>query len=456
MKRVLVLDVVGLTPELLGDATPCLSTLARDGFVAELGAVFPAVTCSAQATLLTGLLPRDHGIVANGWYFRDLAEVWLWRQSNHLVSGPKVWERARERHPGFRCAKLFWWYNMYSTADLSATPRPAYLADGRKLSDVYSHPAGLRDELTRDLGPFPLFHFWGPAADIRSSRWIGLSAERVLERERPDLTLVYLPHLDYDLQRWGPSFPGLDDALRAVDEVAGRLIRRAREDGLEVIVVSEYGITEARGSVSINRILRREGLLAVHRALNGELLDAGASRAFAVADHQAAHVYVRDPRDVAGVKRLLEGAPGVDRVLDRDGQRELGIDHQRSGELVAIAADDRWFDYYYWLDDAQAPDFARTVDIHRKPGYDPVELFLDPRRRGMKARVLAKLAARRLGFRSVLDVVSLDTSLVRGTHGRLPSTPARGPLLISSSRAQRTSRLEMTAFPDLLLETIFS
>ncbi len=455
MRSLLVLDVVGLTPSLVGENTPNIQGLADAGFQAQLRGSFPALTTTAQSTMLTGRLPRDHGVVGNGWYFRDLSEVWLWRQSDRLVEGSKIWEKARQRQAGLRCAKVFWWYNMYSTADISVTPRPAYLADGRKLPDIYTQPAPLREELHRELGSFPLFHFWGPGAGIRSSRWIGRAAEYIIEKERPEITLVYLPHLDYDLQRHGPGFSGLPTALRQVDDVAGRLIELARRQDMEVVVLSEYGITAARASVSINRILRGEGWLAVHNAANGELLDAGASRAFAVADHQVAHVYVQRPEDTAAVARLLESVDGVDQVLDRDGQRSFGIDHARSGELLAVATEDRWFDYRYWLDDRRAPDFARTVDIHRKPGYDPVELFLDPAQPLIQLKVLGKLLQKRLGFRYLMDVVSLDTSLVKGTHGRLPSSPEDGPLLISSSAKQKTSHLEITEVAELLMDTMF-
>src|SRR5262245_12945270 len=205
MRRLVIIDVVGLTPALLGPDTPNLAKLAAEGFQAELEPVLPAVTCTAQATMLTGLLPRDHGIVANGWYFRDLAEVWLWRQSNHLVGGEKVWETARRSHPGLRCAKMFWWYNMYSSADYSVTPRPIYPADGRKLFAVYSHPPALGESLVDRFGPFPMFDFWGPKAGIASSEWIGNVAGQVFVDHRPELMLVYLPHLDYNLQRLGPS-----------------------------------------------------------------------------------------------------------------------------------------------------------------------------------------------------------------------------------------------------------
>ena len=456
MKSLLVIDVVGLTPGLLGKDTPHLLALERTGFRAHLEPVLPAVTCTAQATLLTGRLPREHGIVGNGWYFKDLAQVWLWRQSNHLVTGTRVWERGRERDASFTCAKVFWWYNMYSTADWSITPRPAYFADGRKESDVYSDPPELGRALTRELGPFPLFQFWGPGAGLRSSAWIAAAARHVIETYSPTLSLVYLPHLDYDLQRHGPAGPGIPEQVRAIDDVVGGLVETARRRDMEVIALSEYGITPVTGSISINRELRRAGFLRIQEALNGELLDAGASRAFAVSDHQVAHVYVRRSEDVAAVGRLLESLDGVERVLDREALADCGLDHERSGDLVALSARDRWFDYYYWLDEARAPDFARIVDIHQKPGYDPVELFLDPHRRLVKARVALKLLGRKLGFRCLLDVIPLDTSLVKGSHGRLPDDPMDGPVLISSSPVGRTDRLRMTDVADLMLETIFS
>jgi predicted AlkP superfamily pyrophosphatase or phosphodiesterase len=455
MRPLLVLNVVGLTPALLGEATPRLARLAGSGFQAELGTVLPAVTCPAQSTILTGLLPKDHGIVGNGWYFRDLAEVWLWRQSNRLVEGKKVWEMGRERDRSFTCAKVFWWYNMYSSADWSLTPRPVYPADGRKISGLYSKPAALKEAIESELGPFPLFDFWGPRAGIRSSAWIARAARSIIERHRPTLTLVYLPHLDYDLQRFGPDSPALGEQLRAIDGVAGDLMDFALERDMKVMVLSEYGITSVRSSISPNRILRRAGFLSVQKALDWELLDPGASRAFAVSDHQVAHVYVERPEDIDPVRRLLESVEGIDRVLDRDGQATFGLDHPRSGELVLVAKKDRWFDYYYWLDDRLAPDFAPTVDIHRKPGYDPAELFLDPARRMVKLKIAWKLLKKALGFRYLMDVIPIESSLVRGSHGRLPDRPAEGPVLLSSSKREQTSRLEMTEVAGVLLETIF-
>jgi predicted AlkP superfamily pyrophosphatase or phosphodiesterase len=432
MHRTLVLNVVGLTPALIGEHTPALRKLAQNGVQRPLSAITPAVTCSVQATLTTGLLPRDHGIVGNGWYFRDLSEIWLWRQSNHLVAGEKIWDAAKKRDPRFSCAKLFWWYNMYSSADWSVTPRPMYLADGRKLPDIYADPPELRDSLQAQLGQFPLFSFWGPNSNIESSRWIAASARKVYDAQKPTLTLVYLPHLDYCLQKFGPRDPEIARHLREIDDVCAELIEHVQRDGTRVIVHSEYGITAVDDAVHINRALRTAGLLRVREERGLELLDPGASPAFAVADHQIAHVYVQSSERVAEVKALLEKLDGVERVLDAEGKRQYGLDHARSGELVVLSRADRWFSYYYWLDDARAPDFARTVEIHRKPGYDPVELFLDPDLLLPKARIALKLLKKTAGFRTLMDVIPLDAKLVRGSHGRLTDSATDGPVFISS------------------------
>src|SRR5436190_6743908 len=378
MQKTAVLNVVGLTPRLIGEHTPRLRAFAERGTVSAIGSVLPAVTCSVQSTYLTGKLPAEHGVVGNGWYYRDECEVHLWRQSNPLVQGPKIWDVARQLDPSFTCANLFWWFNMYSSADVAVTPRPMYPADGRKLPDVWTQPGDLRGELQRELATFPLFEFWGPGASIRSTQWIAESAKRVDQRFDPTLSLVYLPHLDYCLQRDGPASRSIPANLREVDAVCGDLIQHFEGRGARVIVLSEYGIAPVSRPVHLNRVLRERGLITVREEMGRELLDAGASAAFAVADHQLAHVYVRDPARVFDVKRLLEKVPGVAAVWDEAAKRAAHLDHPRSGELVALAERDSWFTYYYWLDDRRAPDFARTVDIHRKPGYDPAELFLDP------------------------------------------------------------------------------
>jgi predicted AlkP superfamily pyrophosphatase or phosphodiesterase len=441
---------------MLGPDTPNLNRLAARGAAKPLGTITPAVTCSAQATFLTGVLPNRHGIVGNGWYFRDLSEIWFWRQSAALVGGEKVWDAAKARDPNFTCANMFWWYNMYSSADIGVTPRPIYCADGRKLPDCYSAPAELRNKLTKLLGPFPLFSFWGPATTIASSEWIARASIHVRKICRPTLTLIYLPHLDYGLQRLGPNHPLIAADLRAVDSVCGEIIVDAERDGAHIIVLSEYGITAVNRSIHINRALRSTRLLAVREELGRELLDAGASQAFAVADHQIAHVYVREPARIAEVKRLLEGLPGVERVLDSESKQAFGLDHSRSGELVALSEADSWFTYYYWRDDDRAPDYARTVEIHRKPGYDPVELFLDPTIGKPKLAIGWRLAKRKLGFRTLMDVIPLDAGLVKGSHGRITEDAADGPVLISSDASLLPNAIAATDVKNLILAHVFS
>jgi predicted AlkP superfamily pyrophosphatase or phosphodiesterase len=425
-----------------------------------LRTVVPAVTCTVQSTLLTGMSPRDHGAVANGWYFHEQAEVCLWRQSNRLIAGEKIWDKGKKLDAAFTCANMFWWYNMYSTVDISATPRPMYPADGRKLPDHYAEPPQLRDELNKILGTFPLFTFWGPMTSIEASRWIARATQHVRRTRQPTLTLCYLPHLDYCLQKWGPDLddPRVAQDLRDIDSVAGELIDEAESNGDHVVVVSEYGIVPVREAVHINRALREAGLIRVRNEMARELLDVGASKAFAMADHQIAHVYLQHAADRHSIKRLLESLDGVAHVLDDEGKRAMGLDHPRSGDLVALSERDRWFSYYWWLDDAKAPDFARTVDIHRKPGYDPMELFLDPAISLPKLKVARRILARKLGFRNLLDVTPINgTSLVKGSHGLVTELPQDGPLIISSAPdLLPEGSIDATAFKDLVLAHVFA
>jgi predicted AlkP superfamily pyrophosphatase or phosphodiesterase len=456
MHKTVVINVVGLTTDLLSPETsPNLWALAKDGAQRPIETILPAVTCSVQSTFLTGVLPREHGIVGNGWYFRDLAEVLFWRQSNHLVTAEKVWETAKRRDASFTCAQMFWWFNMHSSADVAVTPRPLYPSDGRKIPDIYTEPKELRDELNERLGQFPLFHFWGPKADIISTDWIASSALDVFDRKKPTLSLIYLPHLDYNLQRLGPDDPAIKDDVRAVDAVVGRIADHVRAQGARVVVLSEYGITKVTGAIHVNRALRDAKLLRIREELGTEKLDAGGSEAFAVVDHQIAHVYVKKKERIPEVKKLLASLDGVERVLEGDDKREAGLDHARSGELIAIAKADRWFTYYFWNDDALAPDYARTVDIHRKPGYDPVELFVDPKIPLVPLKVGFRLAQKMLGFRYLMDVIPLDASLVKGSHGRLTERREAGPVLISTEGGFVPDQLHACDVKALLLRHLF-
>ena len=430
MKRFAVLNIVGLTPGLLArGATPLLSRFVERNESCRIDPALPAVTCTAQATYLCGTRAEAHGIVGNGWYDRALAETQFWKQSNHLVAGEKPWESLRKRQPDFTCAKLFWWYNMYSGADYSVTPRPLYPADGGKIFDVYTHPMKMREAIKSDLGPFPFHTFWGPMAGIDSSRWIADSARWVEKQHRPTLSLVYLPHLDYNLQRLGPGTSEIDEDLRAIDSVAGELIEWLEARGVEAVVLSEYGISEVDRPVHLNRVFRKEGWITVKEDFGREYLDCGASRAFALADHQVAHIYVADPKDVESVAACCRSVPGVGQVLDRSAQTDLGINHSRGGDLVVFSDHRSWFTYYYWEHDDRAPDYARTVDIHRKPGYDPVELFFDERKPLLKTRLMIKLAAKKAGFRTLMDVVPLRAELVKGSHGRRPENRDEWPMI---------------------------
>lgn len=440
MKRVAVLNIVGLSRNALAHC-PRLQAFSDRQTLVTFPPVFPAVTTTAQSTYLTGLAPADHGIVGNGWYEREDAEVRFWKQSNHLVHGEKLWEAIRKEREGFRCAKMFWWYNMYSSADYSITPRPMYPADGRKVFDVYAAPMELREAIKEDLGEFPFPAFWGPRSGIGSSDWIAESAKWIEKREEPDLNLVYLPHLDYGLQKLGPDAPEMAEEYRAIDDVAGNLIDFFEKREIEVILLSEYGISKVDHPVHLNRVFREQGWIQVKDELGLELLDAGASRVFAVADHQMAHIYLNDPSLRTKVRDVMENTPGVAEV--REGAFGKGIGGRRAGDLIAVAEPRAWFTYYYWMDDALAPDFARTIDIHRKPGYDPAELFIDPTLRFPMLRVMRFLAKKKLGFRGLLEVIPLDATLVKGSHGRDVVEEGEQPVLIGPATESVSSALEV-------------
>ncbi len=455
MQRTVVINVVGLSRALLGGPhTPRLNTLLPNSI--PIQTITPAVTCSVQATYLTGRLPTSHGIVGNGWYFRDLGEVFFWRQSNGLVQGDKLWDAARRRDPAFTVANTFWWYAMNTGADITLTPRPLYCADGRKLPDCYSAPLGLRDRFNREFGQFPLFQFWGPATSIVASEWIGKAAMAIEEQFRPTLQLVYLPHLDYCLQKFGPQGE-IGQDLAEIDSLCGRLLDYFQGRSCRVVVLSEYGITPVSRPIHPNRILREAGLLSLKVDLGREYLDPATSRSFAVADHQICHIYVRDPNDIPAIKSLFAERPGVERILDQNGKRAYGLDHERSGELVLIAAANSWFTYYWWLNDANCPDYARTVNIHAKPGYDPCELFLDPAITFPKLKIATILAKKILGFRYLMDVIPLDAELVKGSHGRATDSPVDGPLLMTSApHLLETDALEAADVCNLLMRHVFS
>ena len=426
MNKTVVIDIVGLSSSVIGQHTPFLQQYIAQKQLRTIEPLLPAVTTAVQSTYLTGKFPSDTGIVGNGWYDHADSEVKFWKQSNKLVQGEKIWDKAKKEDPSFTCANMFWWYNMYSSADYSVTPRPNYLADGRKLPDCYSQPAELRDHLQNKLGQFPLFQFWGPGANIKSTQWIADAAMENEELHNPTLTLIYLPHLDYCLQKFGPDLAKISKELQEIDGVVEQLVTFYQNKGARIILLSEYGIAPVDKPIHLNRILREHDLLQIRTERGLELLDAGASKAFAVADHQIAHIYINDKAVTEQVKTLLQGIPGVELVLDKTEQVKHHINHERSGDLVLMAAEKSWFTYYFWLDDAKAPDYARSVDIHKKPGYDPVEMFMTS-----KLRAGYKLLRKKAGLRYVMDVIPLDATLIKGSHGRIGIPEAYKPIIIT-------------------------
>lgn len=451
MNRVAVLDVVGLTQGLIGEFTPRIAAFVEAGQMSSFKPAFPAVTCTAQSSYLTGLAVEQHGIVANGWYDREAAEVKFWKQSNHIVKGEKIWEKLRKVNPDFTCAKLFWWYNMYSSADWTITPRPAYPASGRKVFDVYSHPMEMKEEIKSELGDFPFPSFWGPKAGIEASRWIADSARWVERENQPTLSLVYLPHLDYCLQQYGPDLGDkrVNVELGKIDTLVGGLLDFYAERDVEVMLLSEYGISAVDQPVHLNRIFREKGWITIKDELGLEMLDCGASKVFAVADHQVAHVYINDASLMEEVRELLESTSGVDEVRAAE-----GYSAERAGDLVVVSNSNAWFTYYYWLDDALAPDFARCVDIHRKVGYDPVELFLDPELKFPMLSIAKFLLKKKLGFRALLEVIPLDASLVKGSHGRDNVPVPEQPILVTQGNVKHDAVSRPEEVADRIMQRV--
>lgn len=453
MQKTVVIDVVGLSESIISEHTPYLKSYIEKNHLSKIKPVLPAVTTTSQSCYVTGKYPSAHGIVGNGWYDRTDAEVKFWKQSNHLVGSSKIWDEAKKKDPTFTCAKMFWWYNMYSSADYSVTPRPQYHADGVKAPDCYSNPPELRDELQEALGTFPLFNFWGPNANIKSTQWIADASIWVDKKYNPTLNLIYLPHLDYCLQKFGVDFIKISKELAEIDRVLQQLIEHFESTNAHIILLSEYGINNVSEPIHINRILREHDCIAIREEQGLELLDAGASKAFAVSDHQIAHIYVKNGEDKKEVKKILEAIPGVAKVLDSKEIESHHLNHERTGDFVLIADTDKWFTYYYWLNDAKAPDFARCVEIFKKPGYDPVEMFMDPKNPFIKLRAGYKLARKLTGFRYLMDVIPLDATIVKGSHGSPFCDKQFYPVFISKQSTK--SEIEPTDVYKLIFNTIF-
>ncbi|MFL6474958.1 MAG: alkaline phosphatase family protein, partial [Nitrososphaera sp.] len=394
----ILLDIVGLEQKHLDSGLlPNIAKLAENGEVAKLEPTFPAVTSSVQASILTGKFPKEHGIIANGLYDRSTYSVSFWEQPSSLVQTPRIWDTIKQRSDK-KTAVLFWQNTMYANSDIVVTPRPIHL-DDKMVMWCYSKPQGYYEKLKERLGEFNLASYWGPLASSNSSEWIANAAEYTMETERPNFLFVYIPHVDYSAQRFGKGSVQVNDDLKIADEIVGRLAQKATDIGIrnetQFVILSEYSFNDVDGAIPLNLVLRDADLLSVRTIQEKEYLDFEYSKAFAMVDHQVSHIFIKDGYEKEA-RKALENATGIDKVLDSRSKKEMAIGHERSGELIAISAKDKWFSYYWWHEDNRAPEFARKVDIHRKPGYDPVELFFDPKTKS----------------------IPLEPRMVKGSHGR--------------------------------------
>jgi predicted AlkP superfamily pyrophosphatase or phosphodiesterase len=381
--HVFCFNIVGLSPLLLKKLIkmPGFSRLMEKGKTADVVPVFPCLTLPCQASISTGTFPVDHGIVSNGFYYRDRFEVSFWDQYRSLVQAEPVWETMKKRDVNLKTALLFCQSTLHGGADIIITPKPMHTDKGL-VQWCYSKPVGLYEKICQDMGrDFNLMDYWGPFASSKASEWIMEAAIHIAKTQMPNFMVTYIPHLDYSCQKFGPHDPKIDDDLKVVDQLMTNFIHSLEKTGIwensTICVFSEYSLSNVTGAVLLNLELRRAGFLKVREIETREYLDFEMSRAFAMVDHQVAHIYVKNRRDIEPVNNFVAGIPGVNKVLSKDLKALLKIDHERSGELVAISDPDKWFAYYWWENSEIAPDFAFNIDIHRKPGYDPLELFMD-------------------------------------------------------------------------------
>lgn len=398
MKKLIVINVVGLTKNSFDDVLlPNLSKIFTKGFCSSMVPSFPAVTCSVQSSITSGYYPADHGIISNGFYDRDTKQVSFWEQYDSLVQKPRIWDILKKANPKLKTAVLFWQNSLYTNSDFVITPKPLHLED-TTIMWCYSKPVNYYEEIAQHIGEFDLKWYWGPFASIKSSRWIIDASMYTIKKHSPDLVLVYLPHLDYSAQKHGPQSNEFKQSLVEIDNMIGDLLdfldTNKFGDTYEIMIHSEYGFNEMNHSLSPNILLRQNGLLSIRNILGKEYIDFENSNAFAMVDHQIAHIFIKSGYDDV-VTSIFKKEKNIARILDKESQIKLNINHPRSGELILYSKDNCWFNYYWWEDENHAPSFTFSVDIHRKPGYDPLELFLDP----------------------IDKRISHDTSLIKGSHG---------------------------------------
>jgi predicted AlkP superfamily pyrophosphatase or phosphodiesterase len=427
-KHLIVFNVVGLeSSNVFAEDLPNIQQIAEQGAYCPVTPVFPAVTSTVQASLLTGKYPNEHGIISNGTYDRSNYSVSFWDQDSSLVKARRIWDILDGGLSGeVKSAVLFWQNTLYAKSDVVVTPKPIHL-ENRMIMWCYSRPPSFYDEVLKPkLGEFQLATYWGPFASSKSTEWIAGATEVTFETQRPSILFTYFPHVDYSAQRFGKNSREVKVDLVKADNLIGGCIERVKKldlfDNTEFVVLSEYPFSDVEGFINLNQMLRDEGFLQVRQIGGYEFIDFEYSDAFAMVDHQVAHIYVKLPVQIDQVKKYLEKFPGIDKVLSTGSEKhKYQIDHPKSGDLIAISEKNKWFTYYWWYDPVLAPPFATTVDIHRKPGYDPVELFFDHHKKS----------------------IPLDASLVRSSHGRplQSDTDVSSSIFITSRKSERVNSL---------------
>lgn len=434
MKKLIVIDVVGLTKSNLEKLSlPNITRILENGSISSIIPSFPAVTCSVQATLTSGYNPSEHGIISNGYYDRDSKTVSFWEQPGSLVEKPRLWDVLKKSNPNLKTAVLFWQNSLYINSDIVITPKPIHHENKLELW-CYSKPVNYYEEVVEELGEFDLKWYWGPLASLKSSQWILNAAQYTIKKHNPDLLMVYLPHLDYSAQKHGPDSDEFRQSILELDKILGTFIEFLYSEGkndYEIVILSEYGFNSVNHSLSPNLILRNEGLLSTRNIGGKDYLDYEYSKAFTMVDHQIAHVYIKSGYEEK-VKKIFENQKGISQIMDKNLQQENHINHPKSGELILSSENNYWFNYYWWDEITKAPPFAFTVDIHRKPGFDPLELFFDPSTK----------------------TISLDTSLIKGSHGVFQKDDINHlPIFAMSDRSQQLPEIiDMTQLSPTILK----
>lgn len=400
IQHVIVIDIVGLEEKHLNSRLlPTISALAEKGESSKMKPVFPAVTSTVQTSFLSGEYPNKHGIISNGFMDRETYNVSFWEQYNSLVQVPRIWDFIKNKNINFKTAVLFWQNTLYANSDIIITPRPIHLENEMKMW-CYSKPVGYYEKIVEQIGEFDLSSYWGPLSSSLSSEWITKAAKYTIEKSKPNFMVMYIPHIDYSAQRFGKESNQVSDDLVFADSIVEQIIDSTKKseiyENTQFIIFSEYSFNDVNGAIPINVILRNNGLLNVRKIGEKEYVDFELSRAFAVVDHQIANIYIKSPLDKERIVNILKNISDIDIVITEEEKKYFNIDHPRAGDIIIVANRDKWFSYYWWYDENMAPSFTRRVDIHRKPGYDPLELFVDPKKR----------------------FIPFDTGLIKGSHGR--------------------------------------